>query len=636
MPSRPVTLYANPKIVYYVAGGILLLALAAVAFRGLTPTNGGTTKQASIDKAAEDPWPPASKDLERETDAANCRRVLDQLTSELSAHHEFGTLPGLSAEEEKALKERFAGFNEEDAKDLRSTAFTKLDPHHLAECFYFRDAARALDVADRPPTDRAAAAFAFVCRQVYLNRWLVRLDANRVQPMPPVPPSYVLRRGWGTGLERALVFLSLVRQLGLDGCLVGPPGSESKPGLSAPAGKAESIESLTGPFWAVGVRIGADLHLFEPWRGEAFPGTLAQLKANPKLLDPWVEDKKGWGVTPADVAAAEVYLAVPVSTLAPRMKVLGEKFTGASAVSPYVDPAAVAAEFVKAKATPTAPKWWSPPVNVDPTDLLHGMATFQPSDDGGRGGPVGLIGRFHESLLPTALFAPAPELKSNEAALVVLAGMKAVYKSMYLTPPTPLERIQRGSYFEVSSALTEKERGFARAVTQFRGAPQLPKDTKELVDAWNAAYGKLQKARVERDPAGESEARAEIEAIWAKPTLSGVLVERGLAEPAEAEATYLLALCKHEAAVRADGRADRAAAAARAAGADSQADPGRVKAIRDQATKARADAVGAWKEARTWWMQYQTVKKAQEVEYPGRLDHAAKLTAEAAAKVSGG
>ena len=54
--------------------------------------------------------------------------------------------------------------------------------------------------------------------------------------------------------------------------------------------------------------------------------------------------------------------------------------------------------------------------------------------------------------------------------------------------------------------------------------------------------------------------RADLDAMWAKRGVIGVLTLRGMAEPAVAEATYLLALCKHEAADRSSGRAERARA----------------------------------------------------------------------------
>ena len=259
------------------------------------------------------------------------------------------------------------------------------------------------------------------------------------------------------------------------------------------------------------------------------------------------------------------------------------------------------------------------------------------AEDGGyAGGKVqpSRADRFRDSLLPRGLFVPAPELTSGEAANLLIGYMNGVYGGLFLTPPTPLERLQRGNYFDVATYLTEKEREFAKTARQFRGQA-LPPPLQELIGRMNQLYGDLQRARANRDAAAEAVTRADLDALWLKRDLVGLLTLRGMAEPAAAEATYLLALCKHEAADRASGRADRASAAARAAAADPTSDPAKVQVIRDRAATAREDAKKAWQEASTWWQQYQTVRRVQQGAFPGRADHAAKLTAEAAERAGG-
>src|SRR5438132_607129 len=82
----------------------------------------------------------------------------------------------------------------------------------LEACFLLRDAARSLEVglaggkaARQTPLDRAEAGFAWVVREV-------RLPPPGRQPISaePAPPAPVLRRGQGSPLERALVFLALL------------------------------------------------------------------------------------------------------------------------------------------------------------------------------------------------------------------------------------------------------------------------------------------------------------------------------------------------------------------------------------------------------------------------------------------
>jgi len=76
-----------------------------------------------------------------------------------------------------------------------------------------------------------------------------------------VPPAFTLRRGWGSSLERALVFVELLRQVGtpdqLRGCLVYCP--EKPSGLPR--------------LWACGVVVdnGDDIYLFDPRLGLPVP-----------------------------------------------------------------------------------------------------------------------------------------------------------------------------------------------------------------------------------------------------------------------------------------------------------------------------------------------------------------------------
>src|SRR5439155_25509433 len=137
--------------------------------------------------------------------------------------------------------------------------------HHLEVCFLLRDAARSLEAqlhtaggkpVKQTPLARAKAGFAWVVRQV-------RLPAGEPADEEAAPPAPVLYRGHGTALERALVFLALLEQFGLDeddtsalqGCLVFCPDDKG-----------------TRRLWACGVASGESLYLFDPRLGLPVPG----------------------------------------------------------------------------------------------------------------------------------------------------------------------------------------------------------------------------------------------------------------------------------------------------------------------------------------------------------------------------
>src|SRR5262245_43194047 len=163
-----------------------------------TGNNPASTPDEALDSAREA--------LAKQNDPASCRAAVQQLNVHLSRNPD--QKPQLDPKERERLAKDF-GLDKEELSELDSPTFTPLDVYHLERCFLFRDAARALDVDHLPPTERAAAAFAWVVRQVRLET-----------PDPGlVPEQFVIRRGRGSPVERSLVFLAMLEQLDIDGAL---------------------------------------------------------------------------------------------------------------------------------------------------------------------------------------------------------------------------------------------------------------------------------------------------------------------------------------------------------------------------------------------------------------------------------
>ena len=284
------------------------------------------------------PWEVAVKRLRKDTDPAACRTSLNALNNELpNAAPETPKPVGLTPEAEEALA-KLVPLSREDRDEIRKADFTAPTPRTSpSACTSATPSGRStcpLAPARRldrrgPPRRRA---WAWVCRQVYIEPWLIPVAGQpNVRQGSALPPVYVLRRGYGSGLERMYVFLAVLQQLGLDGCLIGPPGSEKITAGFVALGPDKSVltGAPRGPFWAVGVRMGNDVRLYDPWRGQAFPVPLGQLKSNPDAQKAWFEDKANVsGITPALAKDAAVYLAVPVNSLAPRMVTLEQQLKG--------------------------------------------------------------------------------------------------------------------------------------------------------------------------------------------------------------------------------------------------------------------------------------------------------------------
>src|SRR5262249_6067607 len=139
---------------------------------------------------------------------------------------------------------------DDELEDVRGSRFTKLDGHHLELCYLLRDAAYALQTQGRPPLEQAERCFQWVVRQVALRE-------REKGEKDLLPPSFVLRIGQGSAHERALLFLAVLDQLGLDGCMIALRGDPAR-------------------YWLPGVFVKekdrSEIYLFDTRLGMPLPG----------------------------------------------------------------------------------------------------------------------------------------------------------------------------------------------------------------------------------------------------------------------------------------------------------------------------------------------------------------------------
>jgi hypothetical protein len=567
------------------------------------------------------PWKVAAKALRKQSDFDACRVALGKLNNDLSGDPASPRPRGLSEAEEEALA-KLVPLAKDDREEIRPANFSTHDGAYLADCLYLRDAARSFDipvVADEKPeaaaARRADAAFAWTCRQVYLNPWLIPVPgAPGAEQATTLPPTAVLRRGYGSGLERMYVFLGLLQQLGLDGCLVGPPeASDQYAGFVAYSPDKKPLTNAPrGPFWACGVRVGNDVRLYDPWRGQSFPTPLSELKKNPEAHRTWFEDKANVsGITAELAKTATVFLAVPVNALAPRMIALEQQLQHDIGVKLAIDPAKLRDSFPEPK-----PAFWNPIIvdprtkSVDGDRFAYGRNArlFLPVDQGGTDEPEGtnsLYGAYRAAQLPPpGQFLPQ-ELLNREAVredvgLQIVGRAWGSYTLAFLDSPTPRERLQRGQFQDASRVLVERQDLFRRGQERLRNNSGSDKLIKEWLDIAAQLYNELGLALVRGDRDGETRARAAIDNLWIKHPGAQALVDRAVSPVGLAEATLLLAQCKHEQAER----------------LQMQCELG----VGDVA-KLRRDAADAWAEARGAWNSY-TQFTAAHVAFPGRTAHA--------------
>jgi hypothetical protein len=195
-----------------------------------------------------------------------------------------------------------------------------------------------------------------------------------------IPPAFTLRRGCGSALDRALLYLSLLRQAKTEGCLIVVPDTEP-------------VQLL------VGVREGkSDIRLFDPRLGLAVLGkdgksvaTLAEALANPELLQPS-------GIAPEQAKKLEVRLVCPLFALSPRMLELQKGINPYEPLVLHMNAPALADEFAKATQLPV--KVWNPPAQGKsiPNSPTRELWMFLPKQEGGIDGGQRFVDYQHSRI----------------------------------------------------------------------------------------------------------------------------------------------------------------------------------------------------------------------------------------------
>jgi hypothetical protein len=555
----------------------------------------------------------ARQSLLRRSDLNTCRDALQRINSELGEKAQFRS-PPMTAEQSAWLK-KHAELQADEISELEGGNYTQLDGQHLDLCFLMRDAARALEVkgvrgeggAEVKPTplEQATAAFAWVMREVRLRE----ADRPRGRAIEAVPPAFVLRRGWGAAIERALVFMALLEQINnvdgvhpeLLGCLLFVPGEKS--GMD---------------FWNCGVVVGdgKDVYLFDPRLGLPLPGpkgqgvaTLAEARKHPEVLSQLRDDKFHYDVTAEQARTAKVLLVCPLSSLSPRMRHLQEKLL---APTVRIRLAADAAKNVERVAAASAAEADKPsPVSLWRPAVVQ-LRQFLSKDEGGvdEGQPVPLA-ELRGFTLPNDRTV-APKLPRRQRFVFELVPWTALppqcrdnvrfpynsglgqrvrdrfarpYVFSAMEPGRARDLILRGRYGSAASLLVEENEHWHRQLQRRANAVDLEKRADEWLTQAYRDYAAQLRAKA---PAEREAADRQVNALWSEQNAEPIylLLDGANAGVRGAEVTFLLGLCKHEQAEQLQARLELQK---RATGKSPRS------ADVEKAKLAWQDALGAWK-----------------------------------------
>jgi hypothetical protein len=562
--------------------GCLALALAGFTLGCGKPTKPDATAAkdgvALVNSdARDDALSSVREKLYSKADLQSCQGAVRQLNVYLSANPSEKRTP-----RDETARRKLA-FTADEWTEVNSSTFTPLDAHHLEQCFLLRDAAQSLQVQALKPAKKAEAAFAWTMRHVALGQRKGEI----------LPPSYVLRRGWGSPAQRTHVFLGLLRQLGIDGCLVIVPEK--------------------GPVLLAGALIDKDVYLFDSRLGLPLPGTdagsvatLAQLRAQPALLKNLSPDeKRTYDVTADGLAKAQVALVFELSELAPRMQRCQELLMPRVKVVLAADPEQEKKFHTALKDSGVAVKVWNREEDAD--SPARALRQFLPPDQGGADQPqvvdirslpgfatrdAALQARwnrltFYEKERTPWIFLPAiaQRLPANsQFGMTAREIFAARYQSILARSEEPkaqeveeempfgggevVERRRKTISMDdlprslVIRGQTDKAQEHLRrvldALMEHRGirkrVPDLDKTVIEWMSAATEGYAQLAQLREEaaKGRATADQVRAvqgRVNALWAASPLP-LLFAEAVTDPLTAEATFTVALANHDHAER--------------------------------------------------------------------------------------
>jgi hypothetical protein len=571
----------QPRRWYLIAGGglgAIVAVFAIIYWLSLPPSTpypdpGVPPKNT---RSADDRLGLLRDTLSAGTDFRTCDTALKQLTFYLTENPQDKPAP-LTAEQRRQLTEReLFDLSAAELAEVERNTFTPLDAHYLEMCYLLRDAARALAVGGATPRAQATAAFAWVVRQV-------RLREPAATPAPLLPPQFVLRRGWGTPAERALIFLALLEQLPAApiGCVVARTGGG---------------DDLDPKLWACGVVVEEegkkDVLLFDPRLGLPLPVGLTEVLARPEALKPLtIDDKWPYDVTAERAQGSTLYLVASLSALAPRMRFLQAKLRDPvgvrqAAVVKLADPLETlprlqAVRLGEGKSLPVGV--WRPALGV--------LRRFLPAQLGGID-QEGLMARSAQGLVPLDALPPAVAKLPGRTGDTLRTVFHHAFLEPLENPQGAREKLLQGRYQEATSELVRTRRGLADQRDQANRQTNLEAD----VAQWCGRMAEIQ-AQVDRLTARFEEkktplAKAELDEALAifegrlkeGNQAVGILLGGIIAHHRLAEITFQLASSKQEEAEQAYQRLLQSQAAGLQPTAE---DVARVET--------------AWKEADGWW-----------------------------------
>jgi hypothetical protein len=562
---------------YRITSSVLGLALV-ITIVGCTTSAPPRTSGPSVER--EDEIGAVRETLRRDVDLEDCKTAVAQLNAALGRPDAPRPTPLTNAQLEFARS--ILGLSDDDLNELQREQFSAADAYFLEEVMLLNDVVRSLKLSKSVSiADRADRIASWVMRQV----WLLEHRSK------PLPPTSVLRIGYGNTFERGLVLLATFQQAGIEAGWI-----------------AEAKESRSLKPWAVGALIDGQVRLFDPRSGQALrdadgvsPLTLKEAKAKPEKVKPLVEAADPGVDFRQAIPASRVWLSPPIFALSSRMRWLQSVMDREPPVVLAIDMQAALARWQQSGEP--ALVWLSREDSLTPGRVLLDNVSIS---EGGRStDPPGsrLYDRCRLALIP---MAQTPVLLRNneitgELRDRLLAVFSARFLELALEPNKPRDLILRGQFDEASRALSDAL-STVHTTQQRVGAQQdLEREAARWATEMQAATAALSRMRDRPQPGDDlAAARNKVETLNKSAGKMILLIEQAAAEPYAAALTYQMALCLHEQAERRSWD-------------------------RSSVEEKRA----LWTNALSWWNNYLTRFSTASWIPAAQIDHARSLQASA-------
>ncbi|MDZ7620632.1 MAG: tetratricopeptide repeat protein, partial [Patescibacteria group bacterium] len=251
-------------------------------------------------------------------------------------------------------------------EELDSTRLPRHDGAMLQQAVWLRNIARWARGEKVDELSRAMHLFDWVVRNTQPDP----LEAGSAESGSPALgrfPWETLLLGHGGVLERAWVYIELLRQEGIDAAMLGLSPRE---------------DSGAGGAWAIGVLIGGEIYLFDPVLGLPVPGpngmvrgedgrpqirpaTLAEAAADPAILRRLdLDETTPYPVEPEDLDGVVALIVADPSALSRRMKMVESQLVGDQKLVLTVDAAAQGERFAAVPRVTGVRLWAYPYVTI--------------------------------------------------------------------------------------------------------------------------------------------------------------------------------------------------------------------------------------------------------------------------------